>query len=402
MSARVVVLLDGTQLAIAQGGAAPVLRTWDVADADGAAASVLGALRARGGAHGRARVLLVLGGAWLQVARATLPPVPPEARRRMLRLESDRVFATDTPQATTLMDPWAFGAGAALVTRLARAFGAHFDVDAVLALPCAVAWASRRAPALNGTWWHAGVGAEPDTPREAAWGQMLLQVRDGTVRDARVGLLDAADRAAATPLPVTVLLAALAVGPTPPFDLQLADAAREAAWRASRQRAWWRTGALTAAALLLLGWGVDRWRARVERTLEAHVARVTRESEGARAAQQRLLTARAEQAQLAAGNASPLGTLAQLAGALPPDAWVQRLTWEADRWRIEGSARDVAALVPALTSRGFRDVQSLAPSLRFVDAGQPRGSFTLGFTVQPDSAARPVSQPAAPRSDDGR
>lgn len=368
MSRRVVVLVDDGELRWL--GAAGTVTTvpWQRERLPDAVAAV----RAR--VSHTSRVLLVLGGAYVDVARPTWPPVSPALRRGMLHHETDRVFASSAPKATTLIGDLALGAEAAFVTALRDAFSAAFTVDGVCALPAALARAHASAPGR--TTWQFPSGAHTVG---------VAHVDGGVLVDARIGPLDAIALRDARPLDEARVLAALTTATIAPHE-QLLDREAEAALAAGHRRAWWRAAAVCMAAMGALAWSAGQWRARVERNLAAQVAMLEQRAAPALAAQQRLMAATDEQTHIGADGvtgAHAPALLARLGTLLPRDAWVQRLEWDGREWRIEGSAVDVASLVPRLaTDSALMDVRTLAPSTRFVDNGRTRGSFTIGFRAR--------------------
>lgn len=370
MSRRTVVLIEGEQMRLSDASGAVVTVPWQ---RDGLATAVA-AVRVHAGSS--SRVLLVLGGALIDVARPHWPPVSPALRRRILHHEADRVFATARPQATTLCGDLAFGADAALVTPLREAFSAAFTVDGVIALPVALAVAHVRAGAADRVTWRFDAGAH-------AVG--VAQVEGRALTDARIGPLDDATLRGTRAVDDAQLLAALATTEIASSD-QLLDRDAEAALSFAQQRAWWRAVALAVVAIGVLTWSADRWRSRVEENTVAQVAALDQVAAPALAAQQRLISATDEQVRIAEDRAAAPHTpvvLARLGALLPRDAWVQRLEWDGRDWRIEGSAVDVASLVPRLAADSMlQDVRSLAPSTRFLDNGRARGSFTIGFRLR--------------------
>ena len=135
---------------------------------------------------------------------------------------------------------------------------------------------------------------------------------------------------------------------------------------------------------MVLAAGYDRHQARALARLEAREQTLLAALEPARAARARLERARLELAQLgnlaeAAGAATaPLPLLATLGELLPDDAVVDRLAWDGTTWRLDGSARDAAALVPRLAADPrLREVRSAAPSQQFTEGGVVRRSFAI-------------------------
>ena len=87
---------------------------------------------------------------------------------------------------------------------------------------------------------------------------------------------------------------------------------------------------------------------------------------------------------------TPSAILARLGALLPKDAFVQRLDWDGNAWRIDGSASDAPRIVPLLDADAyFSDVRIVAASTRFLDAGKQRESFSIAFRAKsPTSGGR--------------
>lgn len=352
---------DAVRVYDAAAPAARAALTWDPEAPDAVLPSL--AAMPRQPSH----LVLVVGLAWLEAAPVTLPPVPVGQQRRMLQLDADRWFPIAAPLAVAIADTVGMAMPADLLNRWVRAFATLAPVDAVVTLPQAA--------------WLAGVDGTVQTP--AAVGEIgLMEFARGTLRQVRrsrhelsvqVPTLDEGACA----------LAVVRAGPLP-LDVQLLDPLVEQRVRARRRGAWWRAASLTVAAAVFCFWSADQWRAR---TLEE--GRVTRDAleriaQGAldadgrrqRAAAERQLLTRPENGHHVSA------MLALLGEQLPPDVFVQRAEWDGRGWRLDGSARDAAALVPLLSGLpGVRDVRSLAPSTRFLDGGQPRSSFSIALQM---------------------
>ncbi len=324
-------------------------------------------------------VVVVVGLGFLESAQPQLPPVANALRMRMLQRDSDRYFALREPVAVATDGPVAFALPASTLAAWVDAIGAWSPVRAVLSIGQVAA-----AAGVSGHFTvDAGAGA-------TGW----ITIADGRVQDARrrraaaTGGADATDASVRRPLPWSAIADGAWRAADGPLDGQLLDAGMWA--RAARQRTQrvWQAVAVAAAALLLLGASVDRWRDRQLAALQREVAALTPLAATARDAQQRLQRAAAEERQLAAAAAqrgapdAPGAVLARLGALLPRDAFVQRLEWNGREWRIDGSAADAAALVPLLDADALFDaVRTAAPSTRFVEAGRPRSSFAILFST---------------------
>lgn len=361
-----IVLEQDTLRVFGRAAAAPLLEApWDP-DLPDAAIRTLSAKTPAPSA-----ITLIVGLAWLDIAQPSLPPVSPAVQRRMLRLAADRWFALSDPAAFAVLDDVAFAVSARLLERWRSAFGTWAQVVAVVTLPHA-AWLMNR----DGQWRaEAGVG---ERGAISVRGGRLVEVRR-TRRE-----VEASD-----PLDLRACAGAVLETHPIPSSLQLLDAPTEAALASGEQRQWWRAAAVLLIAASACVWAVDAARARKLAATEALVTRLEVEAAAGRAANNRLQRAVSEQDALAAdqlrsaGNDAPIRVLARLGVLLPTDAFVQRLEWDGSQWRIDGSATDAAAIVPRLDAdAAIVDVQSLAPSTRFLDSGRPRNSFSIGFRVQ--------------------
>jgi Tfp pilus assembly protein PilN len=174
-----------------------------------------------------------------------------------------------------------------------------------------------------------------------------------------------------------------------PADAQLlAPALAERVGRGRRRRVLGSV-ALLSGALALLAWSANHWRDAELATLRAQATALNERAAPALFATTRVSRAREELTVLAASERqrtapdAPLHVLAQLSRVLPRDAFVQRLDWDGEQWRVDGTADDAPRLVPLLDADAhFRDVRIAAPSQRFRDAGRQRASFAIGFHMR--------------------
>ncbi|HEY0930616.1 MAG TPA: PilN domain-containing protein [Gemmatimonas sp.] len=350
--------------------------------------AVSAVLRADGGAP--KSLTLLIGLAFLEAARPELPPVGDDVRQRMVAADHERFFVLVGPVAASVDGAWAFACEATLVQRWWDAFGTIAPVGAVMALPSAV-----RMAGLRGTWRVPTAAGEIGTIVVSAAGI-------GEVRRSRAAQETRADERA--PLDVAACARVLGTRGAVTLANQLLDAElRSRLVRRDRSRRW-RAGAMVAAALLFCVWAMSYRQARMITALETQRAQLEAQAGGPRAAQSRLMSALLEQrilddaSRASRTGSSPLTVLSALGRLVPPDAFVQRLEWNGERWRIDGSAADVSRLVPLLDADpAIVDVQSLAPSTRFMDGGRARSSFSLGFRVTPNTdATTPAATGATP------
>ena len=383
MRGTISVLLDVSRIrALASAtGATLVEVAWDPnAPADGARR-----LRdAIGSPSNASSIVLVIGLGYLEIARPELPPLAPDARRALLLRDADRYFPIEGGVAVAWADGIAFAMPEQLLASFVRAFEEIGVITAVVALPQAVARARQ-----DGSY-----------STEAARGEQgLIVVRDGTLREVRRVIVDPSRDAASSSvrdLDVSTALRAASTAQSAPVTEQLLDQATSDAVQRRRRGRLWRSAALLAASLVALAWSADRWR---ERELTAATQRLTQLSSDAAPAQRaalRLDRALAEQQLLGVADSlnsagtAPSAMLARLGVLLPKDAFVQRLDWDGNTWRIDGSAADAPRIVPLLDADAhFSDVRIVAASTRFLDAGKQRESFSIAFRAKsPTSGGR--------------
>ncbi|MCO4101534.1 MAG: PilN domain-containing protein [Gemmatimonas sp.] len=327
------------------------------------------------------RVVLIVGLAWLEAAPLTLPPVAVSLQRRMVQLDADRWFPIVSEQpsgahtvAVAIAARIALATSSARLAVWVRDFGAIAPVDGVVTLPQASAMAG-----LTGTFATTADDGETG----------VVELGTDGVRSVR--RMRATPAGQLTPLNVAACAHAVLRGDTVPLDVQLLDTTLERQFRNRRRVVWWRAGAVCAAALGFCLWGVDQWR---ERTLvRAQQERSARETSARPAldAEARRQQALAERQLVSADTGVRTSdVLAALGDRLPADVFVQRAEWDGTEWRIDGSARNAATLVPLLSSiAGISNVRALAPSTRFLDGGQQRSSFSIGFRLASSSPMAP-------------
>lgn len=346
----------------------------DGADSADALAAAVDDAHANGGSALR-DLVLVVGGAWLECATITLPPLPTADQRRALQFQAARHFPFTGDVASTLVPPLAVACDAAWLGGVALAFASARSLT-VLALPVAAA-----ACGLSGAWHSAATRTSVQHLTFTVSGGVLQEVR--RQRGAAAASARALDTAA--------LLRAVQQRGVAAWSLaaQLLDTPMELAHLASQRRAWWRAGALVAAAALFAIWATGQSRERLLVATQSEMAAAERDAAPALAALERLRRTAHERDALRASAAAaqradaPSHVLARLGTLLPTSAFVQHLEWDGTRWRIDGSATDAAALIPRLDADAEIDaVRMLAPSTRFLDGTTPRSSFSIGFAMR--------------------
>jgi hypothetical protein len=370
MSKRWALLLTGDHVRVFTTGSVELVAElpWQ-ANAPEATARTLAALP-----NQPSQLVIVVGLAWLEAVPLTLPPVPVAQQRRMLHMDADRWFPFAAPPAVAIADGVALAMPADMLHTWVRAFGTIAPVDAVVALP--------QAAQLT--------GVEGTVHTTAAAGETgVMEFHQGTLRQVR--RLRQSPPVNATTLDDARCAAAVLNAGSLPLDVQLLDPALEQQVRARRQGAWWRAAGMAVLAAAFCVWSVDQWRARALTEVNAQREALAIRARPALEADARRQQAQRERLLLTDDSAHRrLGdVLALLGERLPADVFVQRAEWGGSRWRLDGSARDAAVLVPLLSELpGVRDVRSLAPSTRFLDGGQPRSSFSLSFELGPSSTGQ--------------
>ena len=320
-------------------------------------------------------LVLVVGMAFQEIAEPTLPPIALADQRTLLLRDADRYFPIHERAAVALNGPLAFAMPAPLLISWARAFQPVARIRAVFASPSV---AARVIGA--GAGWVAG-----DT-RE----RVHLTVESGQLKSARrERLIGAAPPTDGRLVDVGALGARALRMIHEPLEHQLLDASLLQRLRSGRRIR--RLAAIGYAAVLLLAivWLLDRWRATQLRDLRAVVATLDSATVGVREAEARAISATTEMTLLDASDAqrrapdAALVVMAQLSAALPSDALVQRLTFDGQQWRVEGTADKAPRLIPLLDGNAhFRDVRLASPTQRFVDAGRQRESFAITFRTR--------------------
>jgi hypothetical protein len=379
---RVAIELSGTSLRALRGGRFQGAAS--VAEGAWNPEAPLAGVTALQKAVGPADVLvLVLAMDLLHVARVDLPPAPHEARERMLALEPERFFLSDEPLVVALApeSDVAFAVPRRLLDSWLAAFSAWAQVVRVEPSPVAVGRAL--GSEASGTFMLDAITGARTT----------MTVRDGRLVLVRSGAEQFMEQEGAPPATrAGVPSEQLAVR----GGLEAEDAIQDGTlWSPAHRRGVQRLAlraSLTAAlavvaAVILAGTGYDRWRDRTLVALSAEAERLASEAAPAIQSQQRL-AALVEEAvvlrDVASRRADPGAALAAIGRALPDDAVLTQATSTDSEWRIDGTVRSAATLVPRLDAAGpFQNVRSLAASTRFLDGQRARETFSVAFRVNP-------------------
>ena len=384
MSDRLGVEITGTRVravTLAAWGDRPrssVDAEWDLAHPAASVAALAGRLGRVG------RIALAIGLDHLHVKHVDLPPASPRVRRQMVAVEPDRFFPVqDERVVVAISGNVAFAMDQATLDRWIEAFETWAPVESVEASPVALARALTTAG--DGTYAYS-LGPEAAGVVDTGGGA-LAAVRHTTPASARA-------IAGARPLP--------AVGPVTPdalaawgaargldgdLDAMMLDDARRQTVVRRRGR---RLAGAAAACAIALGfalWALDRSRDDVLARLAERQATLESRAAPAAALQAQLATLDHEDAvarNVTATRTDPLRVLAALGERLPRDVTVLNARAIGDEWRIDGTATNAAAILPALDGDPrFVDARFLAATARFREGGKTYESFSLAFRAKP-------------------
>ena len=348
--------------------------TWD-ADHPAAAVALLSSRFGRVG-----RIALALGLDYLHVKHVDLPPAPLRLRRQMIAVEPDRFFPVQDERVAVGLDgSLAFAVDQTALDRWVEAFETWAPVESVEAAPVTLARALGRS--ANGAFTFAlGDG-----------GLGVVEMRNGSLASARhltsalenVSVLGHALPATNGVAPESLAAWGAARGLDGTVDgMMLGDRMRETIMLRRIRRV---VGA-AAAAVLALGfalWAFDRSRDDVLARLVAEQQLLETRAAPAAALQARLVAFAHEESVAAAVNASradPLRVIAALGERLPRDVTVLNARAIANEWRIDGTATNAAAILPALDGDPrFVDVRFLAATSRYREGDKTSESFSLAF-----------------------
>ena len=323
-------------------------------------------------------IVVIVGLGFLEVAAPDLPPLEASAKQAMLWRDADRYFPIAEPAAVVCTNGIALAIPASRLEGWIRALRALAPVRAVISSPQAYA----RVLGSGAAQLAAGLGEAGVVRAEGGAVRSVRRTpapRDGDSSPAEhtttVGAKD-------------VLINATSWLDAPPSD-QVLNFALALTIRRDAQRRWATSAVWAFGAVALLLFAADRARSSQLTALQQRVEQLSERSKPAVRAETRRSRAQAELAMLAQANArqsaadSPLAVLAQLTRILPRDAFVQRLEFDGQQWRVDGTADNAPRLVPLLDGNArFRDVRIAAPSQRFLDVGRQRESFAISFRMR--------------------
>jgi Tfp pilus assembly protein PilN len=339
----------------------------------------VGALAGRLGRVGR--VALAIGLEHLHVKHVDLPPAPASMRRQMVAVEPDRFFPVQGERVVVGVEgSVAFAVDEAALDRWIAAFESWAPVESVEAAPVALA----RALAPLGDACYAHPLGDVD--------HAIVEIRDGRLAAARHAAGSADGHALALPRVRDVPPAALAawgaaLGLDGDLDAVMVGASQRRIIDRRRVRRLMGAAAACSIAVGFALWALDRSRDDVLARLTAEQRALESRAAPAAAMQAQLSALEQEEAVASAVSAArtdPLRVLAALGERLPRDVTVLNARAIGDEWRIDGTAANAAAILPALDGDPrFADARFLAATARYREGGKTYESFSLAFRAKP-------------------
>jgi hypothetical protein len=331
------------------------------------------------------RIALAIGLDALHVKHVDLPSAAPSVRRQMVAVEPDRFFPVhDERVVVGLTGNVAFAMDQATLDRWLEAFESWAPVESIEASPVSL------ARALDGA--GDATYAIPLGDDDAG----VVEIRAGALASARhvSGVTAAEARTHARALPtvnsvqpesLTAWGAALGLdGDLGP--MMVTDAHRRTILRRRTRRA---TSAAAACAIALgfALWAVDRSRDDVLARLTAEQSALESRAGPAAALQAQIASLQQEETvsrAVSATRTDPLRVIAALGERLPRDVTVLNARAIGDEWRVDGTAANAAAILPALDGDPrFADAHFLAATSRYREGGKTYESFSLAFRAKP-------------------
>jgi len=380
MSDRVGVAITGGHLravALAAWGDRPRASAevaWDPAHPAMAVAELAGRLGRVG------RIALAIDLDSLHVKHVDLPPASPTIRRQMLAVEPDRFFPVQDERVVVgLEGSVAFAMDQTALDRWVEAFESWAPVESVEAAPIALA---RVLVTSGGGSYAYPLGGDSTG---------IVEIRDGVLKGARF-VVGAAEHGRALPTVAGVAPASLAAwGAARGLDGSLeAMLVTDSQRRTIERRRTRRVAGAAAACAIALGfavWALDRSRDDVLARLAAEQAALEGRAAPGAALQAQLATLDREDAvsqSVSSNRSDPLRVLAALGERLPRDVTVLNARAIGNEWRIDGTAVNAAAILPALDGDPrFVNARFLAATARYREGGKTYESFSLAFRAKP-------------------
>ncbi len=369
------------------------------------------------------RIALAIDLHLLAVKRLTLPAVPAQERRNIIRLEPERFFAIrdeDIVAAVRADDNLVFAATASALDHWIELIEAVAPIDVIEPTPVALARALAtvpiadaavlfddhaaglalaviergrvtRARRLFGTLAQnvpALAAEELASPRVVLldpWNDERRAALEALGLGASIGPVPELERwGGAIPGPfATAFGAALALEHPPITTDMLLAGSHESRIRARRIRGGAVSMAACTAALCFAISSLADRQDRALRDLDAETAVLSTRAAPALAMQTELTTLdrRAAAVRTVAGERrDPLHVLRALSAALPAGAFVRQIRATGADWQVDGYAPNASAVLTALgTGSDFRDVHFLSATSRAQIANKQYESFALAF-----------------------
>jgi hypothetical protein len=345
----------------------------------------------------RTSAVLVVGLGLLEVSQPELPPLAPDVRRTLLLRDADRYFPVSVPVAVSWTNGFACAVDAKSLNAWTRAFGTHFTVrgtaTVVECLVRATADGAWTMPAGPGQLGRVAVrhGAVVEVRRQVG-ASIAANENPNRAPSITVGASAPHARSAVTatagPLDLLAVARGAATLVDSPLDAMLLDEALHRQFAGQRRQRWLASAAAFIIAIVTLAWAANHRRDRQLDATLSETRAMTASADAGMRASERLQRANAELEAIANARTDPGVVLERLGALLPKDAFIQRMEWDGDMWRIDGSALDAPRIVPLLdASPAFDDVRIVAASTRFLDRGQQRESFSIAFRARSPGAA---------------
>ncbi len=353
---------------------------WNPADPDRAVALLrenLGAVDAIG---------VAIGFDFLYPKHIKLPPVTAVEKRRMIALEPERFFPVSAPVIVSAAgaSDLVFATDAVACERWLAALARWGPIQNVEAAPAAFARAAHSARLPNGVY---RLSSADDSAN-------YVEISSGAVVSARrAGPRGATLAAHASPdaggVPgefMSAYGAALGVGSSPGEMLVSEEMHKRLSGNRIRSLA-------IAMALLVVAVGFALFsglsaRERLQERMDSEIAILRPRAAMAEALQGRIarIGSASAAAKTAQGGMDPLAVLGVLSKRLPGDVVVMSIRGSGSEWQISGTAKDAAAIIPALDSDPtIKDVRFLAGTSRFTEGRRTYETFSIGFRVPPST-----------------
>ncbi len=354
---------------------------WNPAEPDRA----VGLLRENLGAAGA--ICVAIGFDFLYPKHIKLPPVTAAEKRRMVALEPERFFPVSAPVIVSAgpgASDLVFATDAVTYERWITALVQWGPIQNVEASPAAFARAARSAGVPNGVY---RMSSSDDSGNyvEISRGAVVSARRAGP-RGATVAAHALPDSGGVPGEFMAAYGAALGVGSSPGEMLVSEEMHRRLSGNRIRSLAIASVLVITAVGFALFS-GLSA-RGRLQERIDSEVAALRPRAAMAEALQGRIarIGSASAAAKTAQGGMDPLAVLGVLSKRLPRDVVVMSIRGTGDEWQISGTAKDAAAIIPALDSDpAIKDVRFLAGTSRFTEGRRTYETFSIGFRASPST-----------------